>query len=112
MSWLLKTLHADLRSSRNNTSIIYKCFQGELEVVKEIYGAEHANVVMETTRMPFLNLELDLPPLPLFKDVMEKNIIPQVPLFSILKKYDGESITEVEKPSIASGIESPDCLSI
>lgn len=29
-------------------------------------------------RVPFLLLGLDLPPTPLFKDVMEKNIIPQV----------------------------------
>ncbi|OUZ99612.1 Ubiquitin carboxyl-terminal hydrolases family 2 [Macleaya cordata] len=121
MSWLLNTLHADLR--KKNTSIIYKCFQGELEVVKEIHnkssiekkengddqnngvvadgGAERANVVMETSRMPFLMLGLDLPPPPLFKDVMEKNIIPQVPLFNILKKFDGESVTEVVRPCIA-----------
>lgn len=32
----------------------------------------------EVSRMPFLMLGLDLPPPPLFKDVMEKNIIPQV----------------------------------
>ncbi|RZC64777.1 hypothetical protein C5167_008465 [Papaver somniferum] len=100
MTWLLETLHAGLRSS-SNTSIIYKCFQGGLEVVKEIHGAEHANVVMETTRIPFLVLELDLPPPPLFKNVMENNIIPQVPLFNILKKFDGESITEVVRPNIA-----------
>jgi Ubiquitin carboxyl-terminal hydrolase len=37
-------------------------------------------------------LGLDLPPPPLFKDVMEKNIIPQVPIFNILKKYDGISV--------------------
>ncbi|RZC92568.1 hypothetical protein C5167_029346, partial [Papaver somniferum] len=94
MSWLLETLHADLRSS-SNTSIISKCFQGELEVVKE-----HANVVMETTRRLFLVLELDVPP-PLFKNVMENYILPQVPLFNILKKFDGDSITEVVSPSIA-----------
>lgn len=29
-------------------------------------------------RMPFLLLGLDLPPAPLFKDTLEKNIIPQV----------------------------------
>ncbi|KAF9597833.1 hypothetical protein IFM89_021918, partial [Coptis chinensis] len=52
-------------------------------------------------KMPFLMLGLDLPPPPLFKDVMEKNIIPQVPLFNILKKFDGESVTEVVRPSIA-----------
>ena len=35
-------------------------------------------IVRETYRMPFLMLGLDLPPPPLFQDVMEKNIIPQV----------------------------------
>lgn len=41
-------------------------------------GTEYEAVVAETSRMPFLMLGLDLPPPPLFKDVMEKNIIPQV----------------------------------
>jgi hypothetical protein len=40
--------------------------------------AEPDDVVREICRMPFLMLGLDLPPPPLFKDVMEKNIIPQV----------------------------------
>ncbi|KAJ4826695.1 hypothetical protein Tsubulata_030024, partial [Turnera subulata] len=116
MAWLLNTLHAELKSSKKNTSIIYECFQGELEVVKEIPnksitekkendvdedgeqktvdGGTENGVVTETSRMPFLMLGLDLPPPPLFKDVMEKNIIPQVPLFNILKKFDGETVTE------------------
>ncbi|MBA0839690.1 hypothetical protein Goarm_005394, partial [Gossypium armourianum] len=116
MSWLLNTLHADLRTSKKSSSIIHKCFQGELEVVKETQskaisekkesdgeqnGAlkitdgqiENNNVAAETYRMPFLMLGLDLPEPPLFKDVMEKNIIPQVPLFNILKKFDGEMVT-------------------
>ncbi|KAJ0575020.1 putative ubiquitinyl hydrolase 1 [Helianthus annuus] len=98
MSWLLNTLHTDLKSSRTKTSsIIHQCFQGELEVVKEINAKDGA----ETSRMPFLMLGLDLPPPPLFKDVMEKNIIPQVPLFNILKKFDGESVTEVVRPRVA-----------
>ncbi|XP_017185725.1 uncharacterized protein [Malus domestica] len=118
MSWLLNTLHADLRTSKKNSSIIFECFQGELEVVKEIpnkgiekienvddqnTGAATANngIVKETYKMPFLMLGLDLPPPPLFKDVMEKNIIPQVPLFNILKKFDGETITEVVRPRIS-----------
>ncbi|CAM0912437.1 unnamed protein product [Alopecurus aequalis] len=119
MSWLLNTLHAKLRSSKKkNRSIIYDCFQGELEVVKEIHrkhmvGDEHTGeagtqvettsdgMVTETSRVPFLMLGLDLPPPPLFKDAMEKNIIPQVPLFNILKKFDGEAVTEVVRPSIA-----------
>ncbi|KAJ9689900.1 hypothetical protein PVL29_012527 [Vitis rotundifolia] len=120
MSWLLNTLHGDLRTSKKNSSIIYNCFQGELEVVKEIPNKGffekrengddqnnattadgHADVILETCRMPFLMLGLDLPPPPLFKDVMEKNIIPQVPLFNILKKFDGELVTEVVRPRIA-----------
>ncbi|XP_021766790.1 U4/U6.U5 tri-snRNP-associated protein 2-like [Chenopodium quinoa] len=117
VTWLLNTLHKDLKkSSKKNTSIIHQCFQGELEVVKEMQskgterreggddqngGSENPNVVRETSKMPFLMLSLDLPPPPLFKDVMEKNIIPQVPLFNILKKFDGETITEVVRPQIA-----------
>ncbi|KAF6143596.1 hypothetical protein GIB67_012395 [Kingdonia uniflora] len=117
MSWLLHQLHLDLRGSNEKRSIIHKCFQGELEVVKEIPnkssienkenggdgdgGTERSNVFRETSRMKFLMLGLDLPPPPLFKDVMEKNIIPQVPLFNILKKFDGEFVTEVVRPTIA-----------
>ncbi|WJX11848.1 hypothetical protein P8452_02411 [Trifolium repens] len=97
VSWLLNTLHADLKTSKKNMSIIYECFQGELEVVKEIPN----KMINETSKMPFLMLGLDLPPPPLFKDVMEKNIIPQVPLFNILKKFDGETVTEVVRPHIA-----------
>ena len=37
----------------------------------------------------FLMLTLDLPPKPIFKDEQDKNIIPQVPLTTILSKYDG-----------------------
>ncbi|KAB2600912.1 U4/U6.U5 tri-snRNP-associated protein 2-like [Pyrus ussuriensis x Pyrus communis] len=118
MSWLLNTLHANLRTSKKNSSIIYECFQGELEVVKEIpnkgiekiengddqnsgAATENKGIVKETYKMPFLMLGLDLPPPPLFKDVMEKNIIPQVPLFNILKKFDGETVTEVVRPRIS-----------
>ncbi|PAN22693.1 hypothetical protein PAHAL_4G037800 [Panicum hallii] len=123
MSWLLNTLHAKLKSSkRKNRSIIHDCFQGELEVVKEVHrkhimekreDGDELNgdagsvvgtadgTVTETSKVPFLMLGLDLPPPPLFKDAMEKNIIPQVPLFNILKKFDGETVTEVVRPSIA-----------
>lgn len=122
MSWLLKTLHADLSGSENGSNIIHQCFQGELEVVEEIHnrpvaerrgsrdsqiigngedrGNEAGNVVLKTRKLPFLVLNLDLPPPPLFRDVMEKNIIPQVPLFNILKKFDGETVTEVLRPHI------------
>ncbi|XLS64694.1 hypothetical protein HN51_024668 [Arachis hypogaea] len=124
MSWLLNTLHADLKSSKKNTSIIYDCFQGELEVAKEIPNksitdkkencedlnkneknsdgaTERDAFVKETSKMPFLMLGLDLPPPPVLKDVMEKNIILQVPLFNILKKFDAGTVTELVRPHIA-----------
>ena len=58
-------------------------WQGELEVIKEFpHGTDSEtelnNAHKETSRMTFKMLGLDLPPPPLFKDVMEKNIIPQV----------------------------------
>lgn len=42
----------------------------------------------------FMYLALDLPPAPLFQDGLEQNIIPQVPLFELLNKFDG--VTEKE----------------
>jgi len=39
--------------------------------------------------VPFLNLSLDVPPPPLFKDETEKNVIPQIPIFDLLTKFDG-----------------------
>uniref|UniRef100_A0A6M2F804 USP domain-containing protein n=1 Tax=Populus davidiana TaxID=266767 RepID=A0A6M2F804_9ROSI len=123
MAWLLNTLHANLRTSKKNNSIIYECFQGELEVIKEspnkaitekkqnaddqnsdhriTDGGTKHDIFTETSEMQFLMLGLDLPPPPLFKDVMEKNIIPQVPLFNILKKFDGDTVTEVVRPRVA-----------
>lgn len=54
-------------------------------------------VDIETTvaTPPFLFLALDLPRPPLFQDSVEKNIIPQVSLASILAKYDGNT-TQVQ----------------
>lgn len=46
---------------------------------------------IKTAASPFLFLALDLPPPPLFQDAVEKNIIPQVTLASLLAKYDGVS---------------------
>jgi U4/U6.U5 tri-snRNP-associated protein 2 len=51
LSWLLNTLHADLnKTSKKNMSIIYDCFQGELEVVKEIPNKR----MKETSKKAFL----------------------------------------------------------
>lgn len=47
---------------------------------------------IKTNQIPFLFLALDLPPAPLYQDEAEKNIIPQVPLTTILQKYDGKQV--------------------
>jgi len=44
---------------------------------------------IKATTSPFLFLAVDLPPPPLFQDAVEKNIIPQVGIHSVLAKYDG-----------------------
>ena len=58
------------------------CAQGELEVTTLAgtgKGTQAAATGKDhTERLPFLLLGLELPPAPLFKDVLEKNIIPQV----------------------------------
>ena len=58
--------------------------QGELEITT-IAGTGKAatpggagNAADLVERVPFLMLALDLPPAPLYKDALEKNIIPQV----------------------------------
>jgi U4/U6.U5 tri-snRNP-associated protein 2 len=55
--------------------------QGELEVTTEAgtgKGTAATSATDVVVRQPFLLLGLDLPPPPLFKDSLEKNIIPQV----------------------------------
>jgi U4/U6.U5 tri-snRNP-associated protein 2 len=54
-------------------------------------------VDIKSTVSPFLFLAVDLPPPPLFQDAVEKNIIPQVSIHSVLAKYDG--VTTQVNPS-------------
>ncbi|KAG9303122.1 hypothetical protein G9A89_005080 [Geosiphon pyriformis] len=106
LSWFLNALHKDLGGTRKrDSSIIYKIFQGELKleqqsvIVKEKADEEERLLFdfdreIRTTTNPFLYLTLDLPPPPLFQDEVEKNIIPQVSLNTILTKFDGRSSQE------------------
>ncbi|KAG0237797.1 hypothetical protein BGW42_008418 [Actinomortierella wolfii] len=104
MSWFLNTLHRDLGGTRKkDSSIIHKTFQGELKIETQkieestekdrINGFDLEKDVVET-KSPFLLLTLDLPPPPLFHDEQEKDIIPQIPLQTILAKYDGNTYQE------------------
>jgi hypothetical protein len=51
----------------------------------------------ETANVPFLVLSLEIPPTPLFKDSTGGNVIPQVPLFDVLSKYNGTKYTDILK---------------
>ncbi|KAL8831064.1 MAG: hypothetical protein Q9191_001076 [Dirinaria sp. TL-2023a] len=100
LSWFLNNMHLALGGSKTKpgTSIIHRVFQGKLKVESQKITAkadvgdrlrfeEAAEVTVETIR--YLMLTLDLPSAPLFQDELDKNIIPQIPLTSILSKYDG-----------------------
>ena len=100
LHWFLNNLHLSLGGSktRPGSSIVQKVFQGKLKMESQAITAkadasdrlrfeEAAEIKTETAR--FLMLTLDLPPKPIFKDEQDKNIIPQVPLTTILAKYDG-----------------------
>ncbi|NWQ84902.1 SNUT2 protein, partial [Columbina picui] len=61
------------------------------EKAQLLQNAEYQEMMVEST---FMYLTLDLPTAPLYKDEKEQLIIPQVPLFSILAKFNG--VTEKE----------------
>lgn len=76
---MAKTLTAGGKPKKQ--SIITSTFQGELEVTTlagtgKGKAATSSDDVVE--RIPFMLMGLELPPTPLFKDALEKNIIPQV----------------------------------
>jgi U4/U6.U5 tri-snRNP-associated protein 2 len=104
LNWFLNNLHLALGGSKSKpgTSIIQRVFQGQLQIESQAITAradagdrlrfEDADVSRTVSR--FLILTLDLPAAPLFQDEMDRNIIPQVPLTTILSKYDGLSTQE------------------
>ena len=74
-------------------------------VIENVLFVRRLTLVLEikTTESPFLFLALDLPPPPLFQDAVEKNIIPQVTLASVLAKYDGDTTKVNAQSSIVKG---------
>ncbi|KAF4120466.1 U4/U6.U5 tri-snRNP-associated protein 2 [Geosmithia morbida] len=116
LSWFLNNLHLGLGGSKTKpgSSMIQRTFQGRLRVESQAITAardgdgtgtgagtgagdrlrfeDAAELRVDVAR--FLLLTLDLPDAPLFQDELERNIIPQVPLPSILSKYDGVSTQE------------------
>ena len=110
LAWLVNALHTDLalppapggpprpaaaRLAASKTTIISDCFRGELEVVTQPgTGGVPRGAPPRAARAPFYVLALDLPPAPLYKDALEKNIIPQVPIFELLRRYDGVRVDD------------------
>ncbi|KAI9046456.1 hypothetical protein LZ554_009205 [Drepanopeziza brunnea f. sp. 'monogermtubi'] len=105
LSWFLNNLHLALGGSKTKpgSSMVQRVFQGKLKVESQAITAkadagdrlrfeEAASVQTDVNRFMFLTL--DLPAAPLFQDELDANIIPQVPLTSILSKYDGRQAQE------------------
>lgn len=104
---------------RRPTGIIFSTFQGELrvetqqvvvrpddeknhrphfdidrgasEIIRQNTAFDPLRLEIKKSSSPFLFLAVDLPPPPLFQDSVEKNIIPQVSIASVLAKYDGKT---------------------
>lgn len=104
MGWFLNNLHLALGGSKTKpkSSLIQHIFQGTMRVESQAISARadagdrlrFEDAEIQTAIKPFTILTLDLPPAPLFQDAVEKNIIPQVPLTTILQKYNGRTAQE------------------
>jgi len=99
LAWLLNALHTALGGTRKpGSSVIHRALQGTVQVTTrpaQTADAESDDDSMSVTKTtPFLYLTVDVPAAPLFKDALERNIIPQVPLVACLTKFDG--VTEQE----------------
>lgn len=107
LSWLLNALHLALGGTKKvKSSVIYKTFCGAMTIqTKKILPPDideaKKDELMATgeynwtvSESPFLYLTAELPPAPLFKDEHQENIIPQVSLFNVLAKFNGETEKE------------------
>ena len=126
-SWLLNTLHDGLvssvvataasnkkrargqydRSHEGKSSIIYDSFQGliEVETIRQISGSEEQQTIKTSSsqEIGYLFLTLNIPPIPLFKGTTngtdQTPSIPEVPLYELLKKMDGQTWTDTPSPT-------------
>jgi U4/U6.U5 tri-snRNP-associated protein 2 len=85
LTWLLNALHTDLGGTRKRgSSIVHRALQGTVRVstlTAEAAAAAASSqeaVHAETSEVPFLYLTVDVPAAPLFRDALERNILPQV----------------------------------
>eukprot|EP00475_Leptophrys_vorax_P007017 TRINITY_DN1440_c0_g1_i1.p1 TRINITY_DN1440_c0_g1~~TRINITY_DN1440_c0_g1_i1.p1 ORF type:complete len:497 (-),score=125.02 TRINITY_DN1440_c0_g1_i1:584-2074(-) len=93
LSWLMNTMHRHLSKSKkkkSGKSILSDTFQGTVEVIEE--DSMLSGTPPRISEIPFFHLSLKLPNNPLFRDERERDVIPQVPLFALLSKFDGETV--------------------
>lgn len=83
-SWLMGYLHRKMKA-KDGSSLLHDIFQGEVQV-KLSPATDEARVIESKEKTLLLTLEL--PDEPLFKDNLD--FIPQVPLFNLLEKFNGE----------------------
>lgn len=108
LGWLLNSLHRDLGGNkRDRSSVISAAFQGMVRIQDQAVVTTRADEEMiakptfdlsaniETHLTPFFLLSIDLPPPPVFQDAIEKNIVPQVPIATVLEKYNGETTQNI-----------------
>ena len=110
LSWILNTLKIFL-SKKKLENIIEEYFQGVVQVetytfLKEADANKNlkpgeslkildgVNYIYTKKKVKFLYLTMDLPMVPLFKDSQEKIAIPQINIYELFKKYNGEKFTE------------------
>ena len=110
LSWILNTLKIFL-SKKKLENIIEEYFQGVVQVetytfLKEadanknlkpgesLKTLDGVNYIYTKKKVKFLYLTMDLPMVPLFKDSQEKIAIPQINIYELFKKYNGEKFTE------------------
>lgn len=118
LQWLLHELRCDLAAllplpaskEAEKRTVVDETFQGTVEVTTTRAVSEEqrdpdaaaggggttttiAVIHDEVTvrRVPFYYLSLDLPPMPLFKDGDGESFLPQVPIMTLLHKYDGRT---------------------
>ncbi|PPR06132.1 hypothetical protein CVT26_005354 [Gymnopilus dilepis] len=98
LGWLLNRLHKDLGGTKKKDSREVRMETQQVVVRPDSGPNEKPKFDIDretkTSVSPFLFLAVDLPPPPLFQDAVEKNIIPQVGIHSVLAKYDGKKTQE------------------
>lgn len=122
LAWLINTITPRTRHHKRNEenatrgnqdsefkTLVKNTFSGTMQITTKSPDKKSTKV----NESPFWYLSLDLPPKPLFKHENEREIVEQVALETLLKKYNGETRTHVVETGASRSFEilhAPDCL--